>query len=121
MRARDDGAASLWAVFLVPLLAAVLLTAAIVVDVLAARSRSAAAADLAALAAAPAAAASSPTACSIAAQVASANGAQLRSCVVVAGEVRLVVEVEWRGPWRTAVALLADHAGAQGAARAGLR
>lgn len=118
---RDDGAAAVWAMLLIPLLVAGLLVVTIVVEALAARSRADAAADLAALAAAPAAAASSPEACVIAAEVASANGARLRSCVVVSGEVRLVVEVPWQGPWRRAVALLADHEGAQGAARAGLR
>ena len=111
----------MWAVSLVALMAALLLVLGLVVDVLAARSRAAAAADLAALAAAPAAAASSPTACAVAAAVASANGAELTSCEVSSGEVRVVAEVTWRGPWRRAVALLSDRPGAEAAARAGLR
>jgi len=121
-RRRDDsGAASVWAVSLVALLGVALIAVALVVDVLAARSRASAAADLAALAAAPAAASSSPAACPVAASVAEANGARLMSCAVVSGEVRVVAEVRWSGPFRRAMALLADVPGAQAGARAGLR
>ncbi len=120
-RGDDSGAASVWAVSLVALLGAALLVVALVVDVLAARSRASAAADLAALAAAPAAALSSPTACAVAASVAEANGARLTSCAVASGEIRVVAQVGWSGPWRGAMALLADVPGIQAGARAGLR
>ena len=40
---------------------------------------------------------------------------------VEAGEVRVVAEVRWSGPFRRAMALLADVPGAQAGARAGLR
>lgn len=121
-RRRDEsGAASVWAVSLVALLGVALLVVALVVDVLAARSRASAAADLAALAAAPAAAVSSPMACSVASSVAEANGARLTSCEVVSGEVRVVAQVRWSGPWRRAMALLADVPGIEAGARAGLR
>ena len=58
---------------------------------------------------------------SVAASVASANGASLTSCEVVSGEVRVVAQVRWSGPWRRAMALLADVPGIEAGARAGLR
>jgi len=115
----DDGAAAVWAVALTSLLLVAALVVAIVGDVLAARSRAASAADLAALAAAPYA--SSSLACSRAAEVVRANGAELAGCVVADGEVEVAARVAVADPWRRWIRLLAGATDAQAAARAGLR
>lgn len=120
-RRPDDGAAAAWALMLVTFLVAMVIAGTLVAQALAARSRAAAAADLAALAAAPSAAQSSPTTCAVAAGVAAANGADVRACVVASGEVRVVVEVPWRGLLQRLMPLVSGPEGAEASARAGLR
>ena len=85
----DTGAALVSALLLTSLLVVVALLGGGVADLLAARQRAAAAADLGALAAAPAASTSEAAACASAAWVVRDNGATLRSCSVVDGDVRL--------------------------------
>jgi secretion/DNA translocation related TadE-like protein len=97
---RDDrGAALVGAAFLVGLLAVVALLGGAVADLIAARQRATAAADLGALAAAPAAQASETGACTAASWVVRQNGATLRTCAVVDGDVRLTVSARTRSPW----------------------
>jgi secretion/DNA translocation related TadE-like protein len=99
-RRRDDrGAALVGASFLVGLLVVVALLGGGVADLVAARERAAAAADLGALAAAPAAQASETGACTAAAWVVRQNGATLRTCAVVDGDVRLTASARPRSPW----------------------
>ena len=75
----------------------VVLVGSVVTDLLAARQRAAAAADLGALAGAPAAARSASDACRSAAWVVRSNGATLRGCDVLDGDVRITVSVAPRG------------------------
>jgi secretion/DNA translocation related TadE-like protein len=75
----------------------VVLIGSVATDLLAARQRAAAAADLGALAGAPAAVRSAEDACRSAAWVVRSNGATLRGCDVVDGDVRITVSVAPRG------------------------
>jgi secretion/DNA translocation related TadE-like protein len=120
---RDDrGAALVAALFLTALLVVAALLGGVVADLLAARQRAAAAADLGALAGAPAAQTSEVNACATAAWVVRENGATLRTCSVVDGDVRLTASARPRAPWsRWLSRLLAGAVEPTAASRAGLR
>ena len=91
---RERGSATVWAVALAGVLAAVGLAAVLVGAAVVARHRAASAADLAALAAASRAVAGDPAACATADEVAQANGAALTTCAVGDGAVvEVTVEV----------------------------
>ncbi len=122
-RARDDrGAALVSATLLAGLLVVVALLGGAVADLLAAGQRAAAAADLGALAGAPAAQTSEAGACATAAWVVGQNGARLRTCSVVDGDIRLTASVSPRSPWsRWLVSLVGGSAEPVAAAHAGLR
>jgi len=96
-RVGDEGAAAVLALLLGGVLVLVVLVGSVVTDLLAARQRAAAAADLGALAGAPAAQRSSDDACRSAAWVVRTNGATLRRCDVVDGDVRITVSAAPRG------------------------
>jgi secretion/DNA translocation related TadE-like protein len=118
----DRGAALVTAVLLTSLLVVVALLGGVVADLLAARQRAAAAADLGALAAAPAAGTSEIAACTSAAWVIRENGATLRTCSVVDGDVRLTASARPRAPWsRWFSRLLAGSVEPTVSAHAGLR
>lgn len=120
---RDErGAALVVSLALVAVLLSVALAVAAVVDVLAARQRAAAAADLGALAGAPVASSSEAVACSAAERVVQANGATLRRCAVVDGDVRVSVSARPRAGWsRWLARFLSGAAEPVVDARAGLR
>lgn len=122
-RARDDrGAALVTALLLTSLLIVVTLLGGVVADLLAARQRAAAAADLGALAAAPAAITSETAACTAASWVVRENGATLRTCSVVDGDVRLTASARPRAPWsRWLSRLLAGAVEPTVASHAGMR
>lgn len=122
-RARDDrGAALVAALLLTSLLVVVALLGGVVADLLAARQRAGAAADLGALAGAPVAMTSEADACATAAWVVRQNGATLRTCSVVDGDVRLTASARPRAPWsRWLSQLLAGAVEPTVAAHAGLR
>ncbi len=123
VRQRDDrGAALVAALLLTSLLVVVALLGGVVADLLAARQRAAAAADLGALAGAPAATTSEVAACASAAWVIRENGATLRTCSVVDGDVRLTASARPRAPWsRWLSRLLAGAVEPTVEAHAGLR
>ena len=98
-RGGDDGAVLVVALVLTVLLVASALLGGVVADLLAARQRAAAAADLGALAGAPAAQGSEAHACTTAAWVVRENGATLRTCSVVDGDIRLTASARPRAPW----------------------
>ena len=121
-KVRDDGAALVLSVFLVAVLVVVGLLGGVVADLLAARQRAAAAADLGALAGAPAAQVSEVDACAAATWVVRQNGATLRSCAVVDGDVRLTASARPRAPWsRWLSQLLGGAVEPAASAHAGLR
>ena len=95
----DRGAALVGAAALVGLLVVLALVGGAVADLVAAGQRAAAAADLGALAGAPAAHTSETGACTAAAWVVRQNGATLRTCAVVDGDVRLTASARPRSPW----------------------
>src|SRR4051794_16510323 len=109
----ERGSATVWTVALAGLLAALGAVVVLVGSAVVARHRAGAAADLAALAAAGSAVQGDPGACSVAEQVAAANGATVDSCSVsAAAVVELRVHVPVRlGPLGVAAA--------RGRARAG--
>lgn len=94
---RDEGAAVVLSLLLGGALVLIVLVGSVVTDLLAARQRAAAAADLGALAGAPAAERSVEDACLSAAWVVHANGATLRRCDVVGGDVLVTVSASPRG------------------------
>jgi len=96
-RRRDDGAAVVLTLLLGGALVLAVLLGSVVTDLLAARQRAAAAADLGALAGAPAAERSAEDACRSAAWVVRGNGATLRACDVVDGDIRITVSAAPRG------------------------
>ena len=120
---RDDaGAALVWSLLLTAVLVVVALVGGAVADLVAARQRAAAAADLGALAGAPSAPMSEEHACASAAWVVRENGATLRSCSVVDGDVRLTASARPRAPWsRWLSRLLAGAVEPTVEAHAGLR
>jgi secretion/DNA translocation related TadE-like protein len=121
-RADDRGAALVVAVLLAGLLVVVALLGGAVADLLAAGQRAAAAADLGALAGAPAAQTSETGACATAAWVVRENGATLRTCSVVDGDIRLTASARPRSPWSGWLArVLAGATEPVAAAHAGLR
>ncbi|MGK5110599.1 MULTISPECIES: Rv3654c family TadE-like protein [unclassified Geodermatophilus] len=90
----ERGSATVWVVALSGVLAAIGVAAVLVGGAVVARHRATSAADLAALAAAERAVRGDSAACSVAAQVATANGAHLTACSVDAGAVvSVAVEV----------------------------
>ena len=97
-RLDDSGAALVTAILLTGLLVVLALVGGGVADLLAAGRRAAAAADLGALAGAPAAQTSEAGACATAAWVVRQNGATLRTCSVVDGDVWLTASVRPRSP-----------------------
>jgi secretion/DNA translocation related TadE-like protein len=118
----DRGAALVTAVLLTAVLVVVALLGGVVADLLAARQRAAAAADLGALAGAPAAQLSEVNACAAATWVVRENGATLRSCEVVDGDVRLTASARPRAPWsRWLSRLLGGAVEPTASAHAGLR
>lgn len=98
-RLDDCGAALVTAMVLAGLLVVVALVGGGVADLFAAGRRAAAAADLGALAGAPAAQTSELGACATAAWIVRENGATLRTCSVVDGDIRLTASVRPRSPW----------------------
>jgi secretion/DNA translocation related TadE-like protein len=122
-RARDDrGAALVVAVALAGLLVVLALVGGAVTDLVAARQRAAAAADLGALAGAPAAPTSETGACAAAAWVVRQNGATLRTCAVVDGDVRVTASAGPRAPWSGWLArILSGSVEPVASAHAGLR
>ena len=88
---RERGSATVWVLALAGVLGLVTAASVLVGVAVVARHRAASAADLAALAAAGGAVTGNPDACSAAADVARANGAELTGCSVGSGSV---VEVE---------------------------
>lgn len=122
LHARDEGAALVLSVVLVAVLVVVGLLGGVVADLLAARQRAAAAADLGALAGAPAAQVSEVDACAAATWVVRENGATLRTCSVVDGDVRLTASARPRAPWsRWLSELLGGAVEPVASAHAGLR
>ena len=120
--ADDRGAALVTSLVLVAVLVVAALLGGVVADLLAARQRAAAAADLGALAGAPAAQTSEANACAAATWVVRENGATLRTCAVVDGDVRLTASARPRAPWsRWLSELLGGAVEPTAAAHAGLR
>ena len=118
----DEGAAVVAAIGLSFGLVVVVLLGGALTDLLAARQRAAAAADLGALAAAPAVAHSDDDACRAAAWVVRMNGATLRRCTVVDGDVRVTASALPRGSVSRWVArLLGGAIEPQASAHAGMR
>jgi secretion/DNA translocation related TadE-like protein len=118
----DRGAALVVAMLLAGLLVVVALLGGAVADLLAAGQRAAAAADLGALAGAPAAPFSETGACAAAAWVVGQNGARLRTCSVVDGDIRVTASASPRSSWsRWLVSLVGGPAEPVAAAHAGLR
>ena len=118
----DDGAAAIAVIALSSVLVVALVVAVLVTDLVAARQRAAAAADLGALAGAPAAQRSESDACLTAAWVVRENGATLRRCSVVDGDVWITASARPRAPWARWLAWLAAGAPEPAVtARAGLR
>lgn len=119
---REEGAALVASLALVVVLVVVTLLGGVVADLLAARQRAAAAADLGALAGAPAAQVSEVDACAAATWVVRENGATLRACAVVDGDVRLTASARPRAPWsRWLSELLGGAVEPAASAHAGLR
>ncbi|MEX5719419.1 Rv3654c family TadE-like protein [Geodermatophilus maliterrae] len=110
---RERGSATVWAVALAGVLAAVGLAAVLVGAAVVARHRAGSAADLAALAAASRAVVGDPAACTTADEVAQVNGAGLTACTVGDGAVvEVSVEVGVRlGPLGTRRATATARAG----------
>jgi secretion/DNA translocation related TadE-like protein len=109
----ERGSATVWVVALAGLLAALGAAGVLVGVAVAGRHRATGAADLAALAGAARAVVGDPAACSAAARVAAANGAELELCTTLAGAE---VEVRVRIPVRLGPLGVID---ARGHARAG--
>jgi secretion/DNA translocation related TadE-like protein len=121
-RQGEDGAALVASLLLASVLVAVALMGGVVADLIAARQRAAAAADLGALAGAPAAQTSEIDACAAAAWVVRENGATLRGCEVVDGDVRLTASARPRAAWsRWFAGLFAGAVEPVVSAHAGLR
>ena len=122
-RGTDEGGAALvGALVLTALLVVVALVGGAAADLLATLQRAAAAADLGALAGAPSASASQADACTSAAWVVRANGAALRTCSVVDGDIRLTASARPRAPWsRWLTRLLAGDDDPAVSSHAGLR
>ncbi|SFK89114.1 Rv3654c family TadE-like protein [Geodermatophilus ruber] len=112
-RTGERGSATVWVVALSGVLAAVGVAAVLVGTAVVARHRATGAADLAALAAAERAVRGDPGACSAAAAVAGANGAELTGCTVDgAAVVEVTVAVPVRlGPLGTGRAAARARAG----------
>jgi len=121
-RGDDRGAVLVTSLALSAVLVVVALVGGVVADLVAARQRAAAAADLGALAGAPAAQLSESGACTAAAWVVRENGASLRACAVVDGDIRLTASARPRAPWsRWLAGLLGGAVEPTVAAHAGLR
>ncbi len=108
----ESGSATVYVMGAVALLAAVSLPVAVVANGFAAHRRAVLVADLAAIGGAEASLHDRSVACSAAAQVAEANGARIKSCVLSSGAVSVEVTVS------TSYALLPA---VSATARAGIR
>lgn len=118
----DRGAATVAVVALAAVLLATLAFGAGLADLLAARQRAAGAADLAALAGVPAAVHGDDNACRVAVRVAVANGAIVRACSVLDGDVWVTAAVRPRSRLARWVAdRYLDFSGPAVTAHAGLR
>jgi secretion/DNA translocation related TadE-like protein len=93
-RLDDRGSATVWSLGAMGALLAVFTAALFMSQAVVARHRAGGAADLAALAAADHALDGSRTACRLAAEVAEAQGARLRSCEVAGEVVEVTAEVD---------------------------
>lgn len=94
MSGRDQGSGSIWVLATAAVLGAAGIVVTLVLGLVLAHRRALAAADLAALGGAARLQSAGWLACSEAAGVATANGAQLESCQVQAGAVTVVVRVD---------------------------
>lgn len=116
-RGGDSGSATIWLLSLLCLVGFAATAALAVAGAIAARHRAEAAADLAALAAAGRLLLDPAQACAHAADIASAQGATLRSCVIRADALEDSVEVEVTAP--SPSALIPGLPAARARARAG--